>query len=140
MPSSQLDYSLLLGFLGGLIPIAATLLGGLNWLNNRFSSLERTILQNASDLSIRVTQNAAEIKLLEQKWESTEDKITLLANGNKEAVQHARERFFDELNRLDRELSGNLNDISNYLAKQGDFVIRTRSENLDSQNRPMRPS
>lgn len=127
MTSPPIDYSLLLGFLGGLIPIAATLLGGLNWLNNRFSHLERIALQNASELSSRIAQNAADLRLLQERWSNTEDKITTVANGNKESVQHARDRLLYEINRLDRELSCDLNDIASYLAKKGDFVIRTRS-------------
>lgn len=107
------DYALILGFIGGIIPVIGAVLACQNWLNTRFAHLERAIAQSQSD-----------IRLLEQKWDSTEDKITLVANGSGEAVKHARERFFDEINSLRRELVSDLRDITRYLEVNGTFVRR----------------
>lgn len=109
------DYSLLFGFIGGVIPVIASVLACINWLNTRFASAER-----------ERAELATEVRILQEKWNTTEDKMTLLANGSRESVAHARERFFFELNRLERETVSDIADIMNYLQKNGNFVRRHR--------------
>lgn len=86
-----------------------------NWLNTKFAQAdrERALLDT-------------EIRVLQEKWNSTEDKIILVANGNRESVEHARERFFFELDRLKVETQEDIREITSYLQKSGNFVRRHR--------------
>lgn len=99
-------YALVFGVLGGSIPVIATLIGVVNWLNSQFTTLDKRL------------------SLLEQQVENTEDKLVLLGNGTKEAIAHARSRFFDEVNGLRRDLGTDLDDLKGYLAKEQGFIPR----------------
>ena len=105
-------YALVFGVIGGLLPVIVTLVGVVNWLNSRFTSLDKRLA------------------LLEQQVENTEDKIVLLGQGTKEAIAHARSRFFDEVSALRRDLGTDLDDLKGYLAKEQGFIPRS-SRNKD---------
>lgn len=99
-------YALVFGVIGALLPVIASLVGVVNWLNSRFTSLDKRL------------------SLLEQQVDNTDDKITLLSNGTKEAIAHARSRFFDEVGAIRRELGTDLDDLKGYLAKEQGFIPR----------------
>lgn len=99
-------YALLLGVVGSLLPVIGAMVGVTNWLNTRFTTLDKRL------------------SLLEQQVENTEDKLLLLSNGTKEAIAHARSRFFDEVGALRRDLGTDLDDLKGYLAKEQGFIPR----------------
>lgn len=88
--------------------MVGALIGTVQWLNSRFNTLERRL------------------DLLEQKAEHLEDKFELAINGCREAISHARDRFRIDLERMDRELGTEIEEMKGYLQREGNFIARAQ--------------
>ncbi len=69
-------------------------------------SLEREALQNQ-----RIESCFHQVDLLKQKLDGHEDKYILLAKGLEEGIEHARERLFEEIDRVGLQLNEIKSDI-----------------------------
>lgn len=110
MDISNDAYALVFGVIGGLLPVIGALIGVVQWLNNRFTALDKRL------------------SVLEHQIENTEDKIDLLGSATKESIAHARSRFFYEIEGIRRELGDDLADLKGYLVREGGFIPRVNRD------------
>ena len=87
---------------------------------NRYQALEKRL--DKIDLQIVNLKHNAEIS--RQANQSNADILTIAINGNKEAVQHARERFFNEMENIKKDLSGKIGQIQKWLDANTEFKSR----------------
>lgn len=90
------------------------------WLNGRLEQLSDRIAENYRQQSVVDAQISGQI-----------EKLEIYSNGNREAIAHTRERFFQEMQRLedlinsrssqDRDL---INQILSWLDKNTEFKVR----------------
>ena len=87
---------------------------------NRYQALEKR-LDRLDRQSLELKHS---IEISRQAQQSNVDRLELAFNGNKEAIQHARERFFGELETIKKDLSGKIGQIQNWLDANTEFKSR----------------
>ena len=110
----------LLSQLGELIAIAGMLIGAVLWLNQKLEKLKDDIARNLLTQSVTDAEIAGQVERLE-----------LMLNGNREAIAHTRDRFFQELDRLEKKIESelgkhrsNINQVIGWLDKNTEFHPR----------------
>lgn len=108
------------GFVGGLLAAISFSLGIANRIYSRFGQIQEAI----AELNGRVA-------VLEVKLTDLNEDIIGIDHGLKERVEHARTRFFTELEKSTRDLSEEnarikrqLGQVSGFLAKTTNFEPR----------------
>lgn len=111
-----LEFVAILTFVSFSIPIVGAL-----W--NIFAAkaaIENRISNVTSMMGERITNNEHRLDLLEQRIEHLIDQYTLAQNGQRELVQHVRDRSKSQ----EEKLSARVTDLERFLEKSYDFSPR----------------
>lgn len=115
-----MDYPAILAFGGSILGIVGMAIGAYGKLSSRFSELQKEIADNRGN-----------INLLNAKIAETKEDILVFHNNHKEAIEHARNRFFAEFNRFDTQYRIEMEnqkrltaEVRQYLAKNTTFEPR----------------
>jgi len=107
-----------------LSAIAVPLIAGVLWINRSLERLKTEIAKNLLAQSVKDVEMAGQI-----------EKLELYCNGNRESVEHTRNRMFQELDRLEMMIrtetvrnGKKIGQVCGWLAKNTTFSIRTSQD------------
>jgi len=110
----------LISQLGELAATAGILVGAVLWLNQKLEKLREDIAKNFLKQSVTDAEIMGQVERLE-----------LMFNGNREAIAHTRDRFFQEVDRIEKAMESELNrhekslsQVVGWLDKNTDFHSR----------------
>lgn len=112
----------LLGIIGLVLSVVATVVGVSRWIHSQFADLARDVDKRLDAMLLELTTLRADFRVHQKECESQFIRLDAWTKSNHDDLSHALER----MRATEKAVSRRIGDLELFLAKTLSFVVRER--------------